>query len=220
MTELKFGERIKRIRATQKLTQQAFADKVGVSKATVNSWENNGKFPAVDTAAKIADAFGVSLDWLCGIEDKAARKMETYGDLFAALNEIVVRLGDSIFSMARVETETNDFTSRPWYVVKDGILRFDEEEMGVIFNDWSQILELHKNNIINSAMYNAWIESRCRLLSKYSLDITQSSSYEKSVANLISDWQAGENRTEEQRKAVQELISAANTEAHHEQESE
>ena len=85
MTELKFGERIKRIRATQKLTQQAFADKVGVSKATVNSWENNGKFPAVDTAAKIADAFGVSLDWLCGIEDKAARKMETYGDLFAAL---------------------------------------------------------------------------------------------------------------------------------------
>ena len=92
--------------------------------------------------------------------------------------------------------------------------------MGVIFNDWSQILELHKNNIINSAMYNAWIESRCRLLSKYSLDITQSGSYEKIVANLISDWQAGENRTEEQRKAVQELISAANTEAHHEQESE
>lgn len=222
MAELIFGERIKRIRENKKLTQREFAQMVGVTAATVNSWEKSGKFPSVDMAAKIADIFDVSLDWLCGIEDKAARKMETYGDLFAALNEIVIRMSDVFLPVLRIETVGEGFHCAPPNVweKKEAILRFQTDEMGVIFDDWSQILELHQKNIINSAMYNAWIESRCQILSKYSLDIPKSNNYEKKVANLISDWQAGENRTEEQRKAVQELISGANTEAHHEQESE
>jgi DNA-binding XRE family transcriptional regulator len=59
----KFSSRIRDCRVGNGLTQQQTAVALGVSIGTVARWEA-GRAPDTDCAIKIADYFGVSLDWL------------------------------------------------------------------------------------------------------------------------------------------------------------
>ena len=54
---------IRRLRFDRKeMTQQELADKIGVTRQTVNAIELNKYSPSLEVAFKIADVFGVSLD--------------------------------------------------------------------------------------------------------------------------------------------------------------
>ncbi len=63
-----FAERLKSARNKKHLSQAELAKGVGVSAATISSYEtpNGTKIPALDKAAAIASELDVSLDWLCG----------------------------------------------------------------------------------------------------------------------------------------------------------
>ncbi len=63
---MNFGERLKDMRTERKMTQQAFADAIGVSVVTVRNWEYNVKRPAMDAILAIAGVFQVSTDSLLG----------------------------------------------------------------------------------------------------------------------------------------------------------
>ena len=58
------GEKIKRLR--NKLTQEELAAILGVDRSTLASWEVNRREPDIATLRRIADFFGVSIDWLVG----------------------------------------------------------------------------------------------------------------------------------------------------------
>jgi transcriptional regulator with XRE-family HTH domain len=58
------GQKIKRLRLAQGVTQQAVADAVGVSMRTIISWEQGARVPGGDKIAKLAKALGVSADEL------------------------------------------------------------------------------------------------------------------------------------------------------------
>ncbi len=58
-----FYVRVKELQGT--LNDAAFARKTGVPVATMKRYAS-GSSPSVEVAMKIADSFGVSLDWLCG----------------------------------------------------------------------------------------------------------------------------------------------------------
>ena len=54
---------IRRLRFDHKeMTQQELADKIGVTRQTVNAIELNKYSPSLEVAFKIADVFGVPLD--------------------------------------------------------------------------------------------------------------------------------------------------------------
>ena len=54
---------IRRLRFDRKeMTQQELADKIGVTRQTVNAIELNKYSPSLDVAFRIADVFGVPLD--------------------------------------------------------------------------------------------------------------------------------------------------------------
>ena len=54
---------IRRLRFDRKeMTQQDLADKIGVTRQTVNAIELNKYSPSLEVAFKIADVFGVPLD--------------------------------------------------------------------------------------------------------------------------------------------------------------
>lgn len=59
-----FGDRLKSIRIERKITQQGFADLVGVSVVTVRNWEYNIKKPTMETLLSIARVLQVSIDSL------------------------------------------------------------------------------------------------------------------------------------------------------------
>ena len=64
-----FGERIYNLRKKSGLSQEEFADKLGVSRQAVSKWETGQSVPDSEKAAAIGAYFGVSLDWLInGVE--------------------------------------------------------------------------------------------------------------------------------------------------------
>lgn len=58
------GSKIKALRNKQKMTQSELASCVGVTKSTIAAYENNSRLPSYEILLKLADTFGVSLDYL------------------------------------------------------------------------------------------------------------------------------------------------------------
>ena len=62
---------IRRLRFDRKeMTQQDLADKIGVTRQTVNAIELNKYSPSLEVAFRIADVFGVPLDQVFQYETK------------------------------------------------------------------------------------------------------------------------------------------------------
>ena len=82
-----FANRLKEFRTENGLTQKEFAEKIGVTAAALSAYENNSKNPSISVAKRIAEAFEISIDWLCGITDKknSEDKIETYSDFISAI---------------------------------------------------------------------------------------------------------------------------------------
>lgn len=66
---MSFASTLQTLRKEAGLTQEQLASKFGVSAQAVSKWEN-GSFPEGDLIPKIADCFGVSIDYLYGREKK------------------------------------------------------------------------------------------------------------------------------------------------------
>lgn len=68
MTKL-FCERLKLLRIDKKLSQPVLANLVGVSKGMISFWENGINEPTITNLIKLTKIFGVSADYLLGLED-------------------------------------------------------------------------------------------------------------------------------------------------------
>lgn len=62
------GEKIRSLRKTAGLSQEAFAEQLGVSRQAVSKWENDNGLPETEKLINMAKLFGVSLDTLIGEE--------------------------------------------------------------------------------------------------------------------------------------------------------
>lgn len=76
------GDRIKDLRKQKNLSQSELADKVGISYAQIGRYETKGSQPPAETLKKIADALGVSPDFLIyGTSDEKAKTKLSDADL-------------------------------------------------------------------------------------------------------------------------------------------
>ena len=64
-----FGERLKELRIEKGLKQRDLAKALNCSQAAITRWENNLQIPNVDIAVTAAKYFGVTTDYLLGLED-------------------------------------------------------------------------------------------------------------------------------------------------------
>lgn len=67
--KLNIGEIIKKLRKEKEITQEEFAELIGVSSQSVSRWENNLCYPDIELIPVIADFFGVSTDMLMGMDE-------------------------------------------------------------------------------------------------------------------------------------------------------
>lgn len=65
---MKLNETILHYRKTAGLSQEALAEKVGVSRQAVSKWERSDAVPDVDKLMALAQIFGVTTDELLGLE--------------------------------------------------------------------------------------------------------------------------------------------------------
>lgn len=63
-----FGSRIRVLRKRENITQAILAKRLGVTKATVSSYETGARFPSSDILIAMTGIFNVSSDYLLGIE--------------------------------------------------------------------------------------------------------------------------------------------------------
>lgn len=82
-----FSLRLKELRESKKISQQELAAKIGVSQSTIGMWESRKREPSFSTIEKIADFFGVSVDYLLGRSSETSIDEQLSGVEFALYGE-------------------------------------------------------------------------------------------------------------------------------------
>ena len=85
--KLKIGETIKKLRKEREITQEEFAEVLGVSCQSVSRWENGTCYPDMELIPTIAGFFAVSVDKLLGVDEEMEQKaVEAYLKRIRELN--------------------------------------------------------------------------------------------------------------------------------------
>lgn len=71
-----FGDRLKELRKERDLTQEEISEICQVAKQTISNWENNVTQPPFDIVKKLAQYFGVTIDYLLDFTQDDADNME------------------------------------------------------------------------------------------------------------------------------------------------
>lgn len=94
-----FSSQLQQLRKERGVTQETLAEHLGVSPQAVSKWEN-GSFPDGDLLPRIADFFGVSIDYLYGRADRARSIEERVFDDIRDKKLSEDTLFDEIFELA------------------------------------------------------------------------------------------------------------------------
>ena len=62
------SDRILNLRKERGLSQETFAEMLGVSRQSVSRWESGAAVPEIDKILLISNIFGVSTDYLLGLD--------------------------------------------------------------------------------------------------------------------------------------------------------
>lgn len=82
---MSFGEKLKQLREEHELNQDSLAKLLNLHRGTISKYETGDLAPNDETKKKIADYFGVSLDWMLG------RSSKKYLDKEYAVNEKITK---------------------------------------------------------------------------------------------------------------------------------
>lgn len=63
-----FGERLKKLRQGEGMSQQQLADRLGVTKSVVSYYELHERHPSPEVLIKLSSIFHTSTDFLLGLE--------------------------------------------------------------------------------------------------------------------------------------------------------
>ena len=63
------GQRINKLRTAKGWSQVELAKRLRVAKQTVSNWENDNIQPSIEMLVRLSKIFGVTTDYLLGLED-------------------------------------------------------------------------------------------------------------------------------------------------------
>lgn len=130
------GDRLLALRKARNLKPEDISSEFGVSPRAYYSYESGDRDPSTLTLAKMAIYFGVSADYLIGIENKTSPKLEENEELllnfYRGLSEFQK---GQVFGRAETLSEQNENTVRVYRAAhsdnnhEDEILNISEERM-------------------------------------------------------------------------------------------
>jgi transcriptional regulator with XRE-family HTH domain len=104
------GLNIKYLRKQKKLTQDQLADKIGVNRAMIGSYEENRAVPKLSALRIISHYFGVSIDDLVNTDlstkktgEEGSPEIDTKGNSLRVLSTIVDRDNDELITLVPVK---------------------------------------------------------------------------------------------------------------------
>lgn len=84
------GQRINEIRISFGWSQVELAKRLGVAKQTVSNWENDNIQPSIEMLVRLSRLFGVSTDYLLGLDRIPRLSVEGLPDGFIAHLALVI----------------------------------------------------------------------------------------------------------------------------------
>jgi transcriptional regulator with XRE-family HTH domain len=115
-----FSSRLKLLRTQRKLTQEEMAEKIGVARTTYAMYEQNKREPDYETLQKIANFYGVSVDYLFGrSEQPAADLSKDDREMLAFFKDPKLNL--FFKEMAQSEEGKLEQFRKIWEAIKDDI---------------------------------------------------------------------------------------------------
>ena len=116
MNQEKIGQAIKKIRTENNLSQQAFAEKIGVTYQAVSKWENGKNIPDLSILKLICEEYNLKLEDL--LDAKISNKSKNnllkllilVVILLVIILFIVLLLKNNDFEFKTLSTNCNDFT--------------------------------------------------------------------------------------------------------------
>lgn len=105
-----FGERITYARKQKKMTQNDLGKAVGTSGDIIGKYERNEIKPSIDTAAKIADSLGVTIDYLVkegeyqNIDNETLKRMKELEKLSKEDKAHVFAMLDAFFAKNKLQS--------------------------------------------------------------------------------------------------------------------
>lgn len=127
---MKFSEKLIEIRKEHKLSQEKFAEMLGVTRQTVSNWENCKNYPDISTLIMISNKFNISLDELLKDDktmvsnlDKKIKKNKLFKIIIAVLILIIVLYGILFYLFPEVVSSNPKDHGRAWITCSKG----DEE---------------------------------------------------------------------------------------------
>lgn len=103
-----FNQRLKQLRESKGLTQSQLAEELSIGRASISNYELNSRIPDLDVLVKIADYFGVTIDYLAGksnFKDNKSQGMFSKEELeiFSKIDEkIATQLIERIETLKKV----------------------------------------------------------------------------------------------------------------------
>lgn len=178
---VEFAKRMKAQREKHGLTQAQLGEKVGLSTQTISAYEKNvsgrGKTPTLDKAIAIADALGVSLDFLCGA-DPTERECE-----MGSLRDIV----ECLFQISRYvpcysKVHLRGLSEDEILLRNQGLpddcwedaarvveLTIDNEILANFFEIKGKLLDLYCDGAFSENLYNDIISGQLANLQNYAI---------------------------------------------------
>ncbi len=122
------GEKLTNLRKKANFTQEELADKLNVSRQAVSKWEQNQAFPETDKLIQLSKLYGVSMDYILGINNDTGELLDDSNKLalyqtksfFTSIWSIVYGLIMLLLFMAPyVSLSSEGFGSIEFYVNKN-----------------------------------------------------------------------------------------------------
>lgn len=115
---MNLGDKLVEIRKENKMSQEKFAEELGVTRQTVSNWENYKNYPDICTIIKISDRFSISLDILLKGDknminkiDKEVKNNKKYRIVLITIAVVVIMLISAFgiyavkYNNAKIEVE-------------------------------------------------------------------------------------------------------------------
>ena len=86
--------KLKELREIKGISQRELADILDVSRGSVGNWESGTREPNLATVKKIADYFGITTDYLIGVNEKQSNSLFNIGNRDCAVLDEIKNLSE------------------------------------------------------------------------------------------------------------------------------
>lgn len=102
-----FSERLRTTREAKNLSQTALAERCGLQPSAISHFETGRRLPSFDNLKRLADALGVTIDYLLGRSDEMRSSGTQSQEFFRDLDKMSAQDRDIIGEFAKMLAEKN-----------------------------------------------------------------------------------------------------------------